>query len=96
MLYGTDASTFKHVNVENIDIEDHDKKAERFINSTKVLSEEQLLQKWRKKGFYSKAHNFVVYVNRSDQRIETFKSKQRIVDDTATFLYALVTDGGVR
>lgn len=96
MLHGTDAESFEHIDVTDIDMEAADEKARRFLNSVKTMSEEELLKQWRRKGFYGKAHNFVVYVNRSPQRIQRFKAKQRELDDNAPFLYSLLADGGVR
>ncbi|KAG9516589.1 hypothetical protein KCV03_g9084, partial [Aureobasidium melanogenum] len=87
---------FEHVDVNDIDTEAADNKVRKFLTSVDSMSEEELLKHWRKKGFYGKAHNFVVYVNRSPQRIQRFKAMQREVDDQVTFLYSLLTDGGVR
>ncbi|KAG2164482.1 hypothetical protein JADG_004221 [Aureobasidium aubasidani] len=65
MLHGTDAENFEHIDINNIDIEAVDEAASKFIKQLDTMSEEELLGTWRKKGFYGKAHNFVIYVNRS-------------------------------
>ncbi|KAH0405435.1 hypothetical protein KCU89_g55, partial [Aureobasidium melanogenum] len=96
MLHGTNADDFEHIDIENIDLEAIDRTASKFINQLSSLSDEELLDMWRRKGFYGKAHNFVVYVNRSPQRIQAFKAKQRELDESTTFLYSLLADGGVR
>ncbi|KAL2030943.1 hypothetical protein VTO58DRAFT_108298 [Aureobasidium pullulans] len=69
MLHGTDAENFDYIDLKNIDIEAVDEAASKFLKQVATLSDEDLLKTWRKKGFYGKAHNFVVYVNRSPQRI---------------------------
>jgi hypothetical protein len=96
MLHGTNAEDFEHIDIENIDLDAVDQTASKFINQLSSLSDEELLEMWRRKGFYGKAHNFVVHVNRSPQRIQAFKAKQRELDESATFLYSLLADGGVR
>jgi len=95
-LHGTDAKSFEHVDVTDIDMEAADEKAQMFLNSIKTMIEEEVLKHWRRKGFYGKAHNFVVYVNRSPQRIQRFTAKQREVNDNVPFLYSLLADGEVR
>ncbi|KAG9765515.1 hypothetical protein KCU99_g8858, partial [Aureobasidium melanogenum] len=92
-LHGTDAKSFEHVDVTDIDMEAADEKAQMFLNSIKTMIEEEVLKHWRRKGFYGKAHNFVVYVNRSPQRIQRFTAKQREVNDNVPFLYSLLADG---
>lgn len=96
MLHSTNAKNFDHIDLKNIDIKAVDEAASKFLKQVATLSDEDLLKTWRKKGFYGKAHNFVVYVNRSPQRIQQFKAKQRHLDESASFLYSLLANGGIR
>jgi hypothetical protein len=65
MLHGTDTESFEHMDIHDIDIEAVDEAASKFIKQLDSMSEEEILNTWRKKGFYDKAHNLVIYVNRS-------------------------------
>ena len=96
MLYRTKIDNFKHIDINNIDIKAVDEAALKFIKQLNSISKEELLYTQRKKGFYGKAYNFVVYVNRSPQRIQAFKVKHRELYKSTSFLYLLLTGSGVR
>lgn len=92
MLHGTDAESFE----KDFARPDSDKRVEAFERKVTLANEEQRLDAWRKKGAIGKGHNFVIHVNYSESRRQAFKAKQKEADESATMLYELLVDGGVR
>lgn len=92
MLHGTDAESFE----KDFARPDSDRRVEAFERKVTLANEEQRLDAWRKKGAIGKGHNFVIHVNYSEARRQAFKAKQKEADDSATQLYELLIDGGVR
>lgn len=93
MLHGTDSDSFE---LDEAIADIATERAAGFEASLQIASEQQRLDAWRKKGAYGKGHNFVVHVNRSDQRRQLFKEKQKTDENIGQHLYELVVDGGVR
>jgi len=92
MLHGTDAESFE----KDFSRPDSDRRVEVFERKVTLANEEQRLDAWRKKGAIGKGHNFVIHVNYSEARRQAFKAKQKEADESATQLYELLVDGGVR
>ena len=59
-------------------------------------NEEVKAQAWRKKGAVGKAHNIVVHINWTPQRVQLFEKAQREADGEAVKLYKLIPNGGIR
>jgi len=70
-----------------------------FEEALQNAGDDKQFELWAKKGPLGRAHNFVVFVNRSGLRLELFRSlqeKQFNKYGNAVLFYNLVADGGVR
>lgn len=71
----------------------------KFERALAGAGDDEQFDLWRKRGPIGKLHNIVVYINRSPQRQQQFRSKQDAVasdDNIPKFYYQLIQDGGVR
>ena len=69
----------------------------RFTKDLEDASDFHAFRIWRSKGAIGKLHNLVVYITRSNQRVQAFNRAQNdAADDLLVFYLRLKKDTGIR
>jgi hypothetical protein len=89
MLHGTDADSFEHVDVNDIDTEAADNKARKFLTSVDSMSEEELLKHWRRAFMARHTTSSSMLTARHNESRDLRQSKGRLMTKPPSSIHFL-------